>query len=76
MNFSIHIDDVTARRLKEEAARRRQTRNAVITLAVKQWLEREQHTEWPIDLLQFEGVPQLQPFESHRSKRKVHARFP
>ena len=76
MNFSIHIDEATARRLRKEAARRRQTRNAVITQAVKQWLERAQHTEWPADLLQFEGVPQLEPSESLRSKKKVRARFP
>jgi hypothetical protein len=76
MNFSIHIDDQTAKRLEQEAARRRRPRNALIAEAVKQWLERIQPTHWPADLLQFKGAPKLAPFEAHRSKKKQGVRFP
>lgn len=76
MNFSIHIDDATAERLKREAARRNRTRNAAITEAVKQWLERSQPTEWPQDLLEFKGTVTLEPFERRRSKKKQRVRFP
>ena len=76
MNFSIHIDDETAARLKREAARKKRTRNALITEAVKQWLERAQRSEWPEELQDFEGTPTLEPFEKARSKRRQGPRFP
>ncbi|MBS1152729.1 MAG: hypothetical protein H6Q89_4427 [Myxococcaceae bacterium] len=76
MNFSIHLDDATALRLKLEAARRNRTRNAVVAEAVKQWLERSQRSDWPKELLQYAGARDLVPFEKARSKKKERPRFP
>lgn len=76
MNFSIHLDDRLAAALKRHAARSRRTRNALITEAVRQWLERAEHSTWPAELTDFEPFTALAPFESHRSKKKTGARFP
>jgi len=76
MNFSIHLDDRLAAALKRQAARTGRTRNALVTEAVRQWLERAQRSEWPAELTDFEPFEDLEPFESHRSTRSTRSRFP
>jgi hypothetical protein len=76
MNFSIHLDEATAGRLAKEASRQGRARNALITEAIKAWLEARRHTEWPLELLEFEGAPALEPFEASRPPAKGRRRFP
>jgi len=76
MIFSVHLDDATAARLKREAVRRKKTRNGAVVEAVKAWLEAGQRTTWPTDLLDWEGAPELTPFERHRKRRREGPRFP
>lgn len=67
MNFNVYLDDATARRLTALAKRRRTTRNAIIRDAVKDWLEMSGAKRWPAQILSFEGLPDLVPFEKHRA---------
>ena len=76
MNFSIHLDDRLAAALKRVAARRGRTRNALITEAVREWLERAERATWPAELTEFQPFADLVPFESHRAKKKSGVRFP
>ncbi len=76
MNFSIHLDETTAKKLARQVGRGTRTRNAVVTQAVKEWLERAEHQEWPRELLDFAGAPKMAPFENGRSRQKIRSRFP
>ena len=76
MNFSIHIDDRLAAALKREAARTRRPRNALVTEAIRQWLDKARRSTWPPELTDFEPFTDLERFESHRSKKQTGVRFP
>lgn len=76
MNFSIHIDDRVAEALAKEVRRTGKTRNALISEAVRQYLERSRPSEWPRELLDAEPIKGLEPFESFRRKERSVARFP
>lgn len=47
MNFSVHFDDETIARLNRAVARVGLTRNRVISLAVQEWLARNEEKDWP-----------------------------
>lgn len=47
MNFSVHFDDETVERLKQAAARSGLTRNRLISIAVQEWLARNEEKDWP-----------------------------
>ena len=76
MNFSLHLDDSLAAALKRETARSKRPRNALVTEAIRQWLDRARRSTWPPELTDFEPFADLQRFESHRSKKSAGARFP
>lgn len=76
MNLSIYLDDRTAAALKRVAARQKRTRNSLISEAIKRWLEQIDRSQWPRELLDWEGEPGLVPFETHRPRNNPKARFP
>jgi hypothetical protein len=47
MNFSVHFDEDTVRRLAEAVARTGVTRNRIIVTAVQDWLARNEEKDWP-----------------------------
>lgn len=47
MNFSVHFDDDTLARLQAAVGRMGLTRNRAITVAVQEWLARNQEKDWP-----------------------------
>ncbi|WP_020650423.1 hypothetical protein [Solimonas variicoloris] len=57
MNFSVHFDDETIERLNRAVARVGLTRNRVITLAVQDWLARNEEKDWPAVLKSHFGNP-------------------
>ncbi|MGH8444453.1 MAG: CopG family transcriptional regulator [Solimonas sp.] len=57
MNFSVHFDDETIARLNRAVARVGLTRNRVITLAVQDWLARNEEKDWPAALKSHFGNP-------------------
>jgi len=50
MNFSVHFDDETVARLQRAVARVGLTRNRIISLAVQDWLARNEERDWPPSL--------------------------
>ena len=52
MNFSIHLDDACIARLSEAVERTGLSRNRLIAQAVREWLERNEESQWPPVLAQ------------------------
>lgn len=68
MHFNVYIDDETGQELNRAAEQSGETRNALIRKAVSAWLQRETPAQWPDAVLEFEGVPDMSPFESARDQ--------
>lgn len=76
MNFNIYLDDETGERLKRAAEAAGESRNALIRQAIDEWLTRKGAAQWPEEVLQFEGLPSVSPFETHRGKLRHPAEDP
>lgn len=70
MHFNIYIDDQTGQELADAAKQSGQTRNALIRMAVKEWLVRRGGAQWPDEVMDFEGMPDMPPFETGRDRLK------
>jgi Arc/MetJ-type ribon-helix-helix transcriptional regulator len=66
MAFSIHLDQPTAEALAHAVHETGRSRNALIREAVRQWLARAAHTEWPNVVRHFKGDPKAVRFEDYR----------
>jgi predicted transcriptional regulator len=66
MNFNIDIDDKLGERLIETAKASERDQNAVIIEAISLWLDVNDKSQWPDEVMQFEGVNETTPFEFHR----------
>lgn len=66
MNFNIYIDDQLGERLTEVAKTSKKSRNALIREAVALWLKTNEKSQWPEEVLKFEGIEDFPTFESHR----------
>ena len=67
MNFNIYLDDQTGQQLVVAAERTGETRNALIRKAVSEWLTRYNQPAWPEEVLSFNGLVDMPPFESGRN---------
>ena len=71
MNFSIHIDPDTAKRLERFTKQMGKKRNAVIGKAIKLYLDQVAHAEWPAEVRKLAGLAAgLEPFEKSRKELK------
>jgi hypothetical protein len=67
MHFNIYLDDQTGQQLKALAERHGETRNALIRRALREWIDAHEKTPgWPREVMEFEGMPDMEPFENHR----------
>lgn len=67
MNFNIYLDPDTGQKLQKLAKRKRLTRNALIRKAVQELVQNEERSDtWSPEVLEWEGEPATEPFESHR----------
>jgi hypothetical protein len=66
MNFNIYLDDFTGQQLVTAAERAGETKNALIRKAVSEWLTRHGQPQWPDEVLSFNGIAEMPPFESSR----------
>lgn len=73
MHFNIYIDDQTGQLLNDAAQQQGQTRNALIRAAVRDWLARQNHPKWPSEVLDFQGIADMPPFEAGREQLKPPA---
>ena len=76
MNFNIYLDDFTGRQLVMAAERTGETKNALIRKAVGEWLARHGQPQWPDEVLSFNGMAELPPFESGRAQLNPPAADP
>lgn len=76
MNFNIYLDDVTGQRLITAAEQNAETKNALIRRAVSEWLARHGNAQWPEEVLSFNGIADMPPFESTRDNLKPPAADP
>jgi predicted transcriptional regulator len=68
MNFSLHLNDELVHRLNAVAQATGRSRNALIREAVEEWLQRRARGQWPEEVLEFQGIPELVPFEHARAE--------
>nr|CAA6830443.1 MAG: Unknown protein [uncultured Thiotrichaceae bacterium] len=66
MNFNIYLDDQLGAELTEAAKVNKKSRNALIRDAVALWLKTHKNSQWPDDVLAFEGIPDFPAFEAQR----------
>jgi len=67
MNFNIYLDDETGQQLSRAAELAGESRNALIRHAVQEWLNRHGKPQWPDEVLAFEGMADVPPFEAGRN---------
>ncbi|CAG0926604.1 MAG: hypothetical protein EFKGCFLK_00659 [Rhodocyclaceae bacterium] len=70
MHFNIYIDDQTGQKLARVAEEAGESRNAIIRRALQEWLACRGKPSWPEEVMAFEGLPDLPPFESRRDRLK------
>lgn len=68
MHFNVYIDDETGQELNRAAEQSGETRNALIRKAVSAWLHHQAPAHWPDAVLEFEGMPDMAPFEASRDQ--------
>jgi hypothetical protein len=68
MNFNIYVDKETGERLARMAKRRRTSRNALIREALQHFVAQGPGAQWPGEVLGFQGVRKVRPFEAARRK--------
>jgi len=68
LNFSIHLEDETFRRVETAAKQSGKTRNALIRQALREWLGGRKPAAWPARVMAFKGIRTTSRFESMRSQ--------
>lgn len=76
MNFNIYLDDETGQQLNKVAKKSGESRNALVRQAVSEWLKRRGKPQWPAEVLAFEGMADVPPFEASRDRLKPPATDP
>lgn len=66
MNFNVYLDDATGQQLSNAAKQAGESRNALVRQAVSEWLNRHGKPQWPDEVLAFQGMADIPPFESDR----------
>ena len=70
MNFNLYLDDEIGRQLDQTAKRLGETRSGLIRKALREWLDKRTlgSPGWPRLILEWQGAPDVPPFESHRDE--------
>lgn len=68
MNFNVYVDKQTGERLARLAKSRRTSRNALVRKALADLVEHGEGKKWPPEVLEFQGVRNVQAFETRRRK--------
>ncbi|MGA8054099.1 MAG: CopG family transcriptional regulator [Burkholderiales bacterium] len=76
MHFNIYLDDETGEQLNHAAKQAGESRNALIRRAVGEWLKRHGMSQWPDEVLNFNGMADMTPFEGSRDHLKPPAADP
>jgi hypothetical protein len=70
VNFNLYLDDQTAKELDRTAKKLGETRSGLIRKALREWLDKKTlgNPGWPSLILEWQGVPDMPPFESYRGE--------
>lgn len=70
MNFNLCLDDQTAKKLDRTAEKLGETRSGLIRKVPREWLDKRTlgSPGWPSLILEWQGVPDMPPFESNRDE--------
>jgi len=70
MNFNLYLDDETGKELDHTARKLGETRSGLIRKALREWLDKKNlgSPDWPMPILQWQGVADMPPFESTRDE--------
>ena len=70
MNFNLYLDDQTAKELDRTAKKLGESRSGLIRKALREWLDKKTlgSPGWPMLILEWQGVPDMPPFESYRDE--------
>jgi Ribbon-helix-helix protein, copG family len=72
MNFNLYLDDQTAEELDQTAQKLGETRSGLIRKALREWLDKTLDSPgWPSPVLEWQGVPDMPPFEMYRGELLV-----
>ena len=77
MNFNVYLDAALGEALKRLARRKKVPRNALVRQAVEDLITRESESDsWSPRVLEWQGDPEFEPFESQRNKLREPATDP
>ncbi len=68
MNFNIYIEDELGQKLENICQLTGKKRNTLIREAILSWLSQYPIPQWPESIQNFEGEPDIIPFESYRTE--------
>lgn len=66
MHFNVYLDDQIGTALNKAVKKSGKKRNALIREALAEWLHRHLQTEWPREVLEFQGIKEGIDFEKYR----------
>lgn len=66
MNIGLYLEQPLAVQIQRYADKIGSTRNAIIRMAIKDWLKEHDAPRWPKSVLNFKGVSDFPAFESQR----------
>lgn len=77
MNFNVYLDTPLGEALKRLARRKKVARNTLLRQAVQDLLTKESASEnWSPRVLEWQGDPDFEPFEAHRTKLRAPSQDP
>ncbi len=71
MNFNIYLEDSLGKQLEEVAQKTGYSRNALIREALREFVNKHTHREWPEAILNFQGIEDGIVFESYRDDLRI-----
>ena len=74
MNFNVYLDDQLAKDLVNFCQTTHEKRNAVIRDAIALYTHQAAQKSWPKHILEFQGISDIEPFESFREELSAEHR--
>jgi hypothetical protein len=66
MNFNVYVEDELGHSLENLAQKLQKSRNALVREALKEFIEKQTHSQWSETILAFQGFSEGITFESYR----------
>ena len=70
MNMNIYLEDSLAESLNEQAKSLGESRNALIRMAIREWLAQRKPKAWPLAVQTYQGISSFPALEDYRTELK------